>query len=81
MRTSSCSRGHDVHVQRGAGLGSQISDEEYLAAGAKLLETADDVWGAADLVLKVKEPVAEEYSRMREGQTLFTYLHLAADGP
>jgi alanine dehydrogenase len=75
------SRGHDVYVERGAGLGSQISDEEFLAAGAKLLETADDVWGSADLVLKVKEPIAEEYSRMREGQTLFTYLHLAADLP
>jgi alanine dehydrogenase len=74
-------RGHEVYVERGAGLGSQITDEEYLAAGAKLLETADDVWGSADMVLKVKEPVAEEYHRMREGQTLFTYLHLAADQP
>ena len=73
--------GHDVFVERGAGVGSQIADEEYLAAGAKLLETADDVWGTADMVLKVKEPVAEEYARMREGQTLFTYLHLAADRP
>ncbi|RYU08410.1 alanine dehydrogenase, partial [Nocardioides iriomotensis] len=74
-------RGHEVYVERGAGLGSQVTDEEYLAAGAKLLETADDVWGSADMVLKVKEPVAEEYHRMREGQTLFTYLHLAADQP
>jgi len=71
--------GHEVLVEQGAGLGSQIPDEEYVAAGARMLETADDVWGAADMVLKVKEPVAEEYARMRDGQTLFTYLHLAAD--
>ena len=73
--------GHDVYVEKGAGAGSQIPDEEYAASGATLLETADDVWGTADMVLKVKEPVAEEYGRMREGQTLFTYLHLAADRP
>ena len=73
--------GHDVYVEAGAGVGSQIHDEEYVAAGATMLPTADDVWGSADLVLKVKEPVAEEYARMREGQTLFTYLHLAADKP
>ena len=71
-------RGHDVVVQAGAGLGSSITDDEFEAAGASILPTADDVWEAAELVLKVKEPVAEEYSRMREGQTLFTYLHLAA---
>ncbi|MEU8272299.1 alanine dehydrogenase [Sphaerisporangium sp. NPDC049002] len=70
--------GHDVHVQRDAGLGSQIPDEDYLFAGAKIVESADEVWGEADLVLKVKEPIAEEYHRMREGQVLFTYLHLAA---
>ena len=52
-----------------------------LAAVQALLDTADDVWGTADMVLKVKEPIAEEYARMREGQTLFTYLHLAADKP
>ena len=72
------SRGHDVVVEHGAGEGSSISDEDYLAAGAKLLDTADEVWGAADLVLKVKEPVAEEYHRLREDLTLFTFLHLAA---
>jgi alanine dehydrogenase len=71
--------GHEVVIEKGAGAGSLISDEEYVAAGATLLETADDVWGTADLVLKVKEPVEEEYHRMREGQTLFTFLHLAAD--
>ena len=71
-------RGHDVSVQAGAGLGSSITDDEFVAAGASILPTADDVWGTAELVLKVKEPVAEEYDRMRDGQTLFTYLHLAA---
>jgi alanine dehydrogenase len=73
--------GHEVFVQKSAGAGSQIPDEEYVAAGATIIDSADDVWGTADMVLKVKEPVAEEYSRMREGQTLFTYLHLAADKP
>jgi alanine dehydrogenase len=73
--------GHEVFVERGAGAGSQIMDEEYAAAGAKILDSADEVWGAADLVLKVKEPVEEEYHRLREGLTLFTYLHLAADKP
>jgi alanine dehydrogenase len=73
--------GHEVYVEKGAGAGSLISDEEYVAAGATMLDTADDVWGTAEMVLKVKEPVAEEYHRMREGQTLFTYLHLAADKP
>jgi alanine dehydrogenase len=73
--------GHDVYVEQGAGAGSLIPDEEYSAAGATMLATADDVWGTAEMVLKVKEPVAEEYARMREGQTLFTYLHLAADQP
>jgi alanine dehydrogenase len=71
--------GHEVYVEKGAGAGSQIPDEEYVAEGATMLDTADDVWGTAETVLKVKEPVEEEYARMREGQTLFTYLHLAAD--
>src|ERR1700712_2038123 len=70
--------GHDVFVELGAGLGSSITDDEYVAAGAKILDTADEVWQTAELVLKVKEPIAEEYPRMRRGQTLFTYLHLAA---
>jgi alanine dehydrogenase len=73
--------GHEVVIETGAGLGSQVTDEEYVAAGARILPTADDVWGTAETVLKVKEPVAEEYHRMREGQTLFTYLHQAADKP
>jgi alanine dehydrogenase len=73
--------GHEVFIERAAGVGSQIPDEQYEAAGAKILDSADEVWGTADLVLKVKEPIAEEYHRMREGLTLFTYLHLAADKP
>ncbi|MEU0548782.1 alanine dehydrogenase [Micromonospora sp. NPDC005979] len=70
--------GHQVFVESGAGVGSSITDEEFAAAGAKILATADEVWDTAELVLKVKEPIAEEYHRMREGQVLFTYLHLAA---
>jgi alanine dehydrogenase len=73
------SRGHEVFVQAGAGVGSAIPDEEYLAAGAKVLASADDVWAEGELVLKVKEPIAVEYPRLRSGQVLFTYLHLAAD--
>jgi alanine dehydrogenase len=70
--------GHEVFVEKDAGVGSSIPNEEYLAAGARLLETADEVWTAGDLILKVKEPIASEYHRMRADQTLFTYLHLAA---
>lgn len=70
--------GHDVVIEQGAGLGSSIHDDEYVAAGAKILDTADAVWAEAEMILKVKEPIAEEYGRMRRGQTLFTYLHLAA---
>src|SRR5436190_22723119 len=66
--------GHDVFVERDAGVGSSILNDDYEAAGAKILDTADDVWGTGELILKVKEPVASEYDRMREGQTLFTYL-------
>ncbi len=70
--------GHQVVVEREAGAGSSITDGEFTAAGARILATADEVWAAADLVLKVKEPIAEEYHRLRKDQTLFTYLHLAA---
>ena len=70
--------GHEVVVQRGAGCGSHIPDEEYLNAGAKLVDDADAVWGDAEMIIKVKEPIPEEYHRLREGQVLFTYLHLAA---
>ncbi len=70
--------GHEVVVESGAGVGSSIADEYFGAAGAQILPRADEVWDAAELVLKVKEPVPEEYDWMRPGQTLFTYLHLAA---
>jgi alanine dehydrogenase len=70
--------GHEVLVEQGAGEGSSIPDGDFAGAGARIVPTADDVWGAADLLLKVKEPVAEEYGRLRADQTLFTYLHLAA---
>ena len=73
--------GHEVLVQQGAGVGSSITDEEFLAAGAKIVETADEVWASAELLLKVKEPVASEYGRLRADQVLFTYLHLAASRP
>ena len=68
--------GHEVLVERGAGEGSSYPDPLYAAAGARLL-SAEDVWGEAELLLKVKEPIAEEYGRIRSGQVLFTYLHLA----
>ncbi|WP_445259303.1 alanine dehydrogenase [Nocardioides aurantiacus] len=73
--------GHEVAVEKDAGSGSQIPDADYAAAGARVVDAADDVWGEAEMVLKVKEPVAEEYHRLREDLTLFTYLHLAADRP
>ena len=74
-------RGHEVFIETGAGTGSAINDDEYVSAGAKILATAGDVWAEGELVLKVKEPVAEEYPRLRRDQVLFTYLHLAADRP
>ena len=70
--------GHQVLIEQDAGTGSAIPDADFVAAGAAIAPTADDVWAASDLVLKVKEPVPEEYHRMRKGQVLFTYLHLAA---
>ena len=72
-------RGHEVLVQAGAGLGSAITDEEYAAAGARIVATADEVWASSDMILKVKEPIAAEYDQLRKGQVLFTYLHLAAE--
>ena len=69
---------HEVFVEKGAGEGSSIADEEFAAAGATILGATDDVWAEGDLLLKVKEPLAEEYPLMRAGQVLFTYLHLAA---
>ncbi|MEV4798631.1 alanine dehydrogenase [Nonomuraea sp. NPDC049421] len=70
--------GHQVFVERDAGAGSAVPDEQYTAAGAVLVPEADELWGEADLVMKVKEPEPEEYHRLRKGQVLFTYLHLAA---
>jgi alanine dehydrogenase len=70
--------GHEVFIEKEAGIGSSITDEEFIAAGASILGTADDVWATGDLILKVKEPIASEYHRMRADQVLFTYLHLAA---
>ncbi|WP_427385403.1 alanine dehydrogenase [Janibacter sp. G56] len=72
--------GHTVVIERDAGNGSSIPDADFVAAGARILDQADDVW-ASDLVLKVKEPIAEEYDRMSRCGALFTYLHLAADRP
>ncbi|MDW4571953.1 alanine dehydrogenase [Microbacterium sp. M3] len=73
--------GHEVIVQSGAGAGSGFSDEQYRLSGARLLDDAADVWAAAELLVKVKEPVASEYVYLRDDLTLFTYLHLAADRP
>jgi alanine dehydrogenase len=74
-------RGARVLVQRGAGDGSGFDDAAYVAAGAEIAPSAEDVWGTADLLLKVKEPIEPEYGLLRDDLTLFTYLHLAADRP
>ena len=73
-------RGHEVVVEEGAGLGSGFGDEAYAAVGARI-GSVDDVWADSELLLKVKEPIPPEYPRLREGLTLFTYLHIAADEP
>jgi alanine dehydrogenase len=70
--------GHQVLVEHDAGVGSAIPDDDYVRAGAKIVTDPDELWASADLVLKVKEPIPEEYPRLRAGQVLFTYLHLAA---
>ncbi len=74
-------RGHEVIIQAGAGEGSAISDADFKRAGAQMINNVDEVWEEADLLLKVKEPIEAEYKRLRKGQTLFTYLHLAASKP
>ncbi len=71
-------RGHELLVERGSGVGCAFPDEAYLAAGARIVAAPDDLWAQAEMVLKVKEPVPAEYHRLRKGQILFTYLHLAA---
>jgi len=70
--------GHEIVVESGAGLGSSITDAEYIAAGARIESSVEAIWSSADLILKVKEPIEIEYPRLRSGQILFTYLHLAA---
>jgi alanine dehydrogenase len=73
--------GHEVWVQQGAGLGAGLSDADYIAAGATMIGTADEIFAGADMIVKVKEPLAEERKKLRPGQILFTYLHLAPDEP
>lgn len=73
--------GHRVIVEKGAGLGSGFADSDYVAAGASLIETHEGVFAEADLIVKVKEPIASEYGLLRKGQIIFTFLHLAADKP
>ena len=70
--------GHKVVVEKGAGLGSAIADADFIAAGAQIESDVAKIWASADLILKVKEPIAAEYNYLRAGQILFTYLHLAA---
>lgn len=70
--------GHQVLVEEGAGLGSGFSDTQYVEVGARMIPTAKEVWDTAEMIMKVKEPIAQEYPLMREGQILFTYLHFAA---
>ena len=72
-------QGHKVMVEKDAGLGSGFSDVEYVAAGAQIESDVDALWAASDMIMKVKEPIAEEYGRIKEGQILFTYFHFAAD--
>ena len=71
-------RGHQVIIEAGAGIGSGFADSEYVSAGAQLIGSAQEVWSKAEMIVKVKEPIAKEYPLMRKGQILFTYLHLAA---
>jgi alanine dehydrogenase len=71
-------KGHSVVVERGGGLGSGFTDEQFTAAGARILETPEEVWASADMIMKVKEPIAVEWPRMRKGQVIYTYFHFAA---
>src|SRR5712691_3152334 len=74
-------RGHTVLIEKGAGVGSGIPDSAYETVGGKIVDKAADVWARADMIVKVKEPIASEYGLMKEGQTIYTYFHLAADKP
>jgi alanine dehydrogenase len=71
-------QGHTVYVEQGAGLGSGFPDEAYTQVGAQILPTADDVWAKSEMIVKVKEPIAVEWPRMRKGQLVYTYFHFAA---
>ena len=74
-----CQHGHEVIVETGAGIGAGFTDDDYTAAGAQIAATAQDVFDRADMIVKVKEPQSVERKMLREGQVLFTYLHLAPD--
>ncbi len=71
--------GHEVYIEKGAGIGSGFADAEYVDAGASMVDSAQDIWSSVDMMIKVKEPLEEEYAYFREGLILYTYLHLAAD--
>ena len=71
--------GHEVYIEKGGGLGSAITDDEYSQVGAKILAGAEEVWNAAEMIIKVKEPLESEYKLMRENQLIYTYFHFAAD--
>ena len=75
------SAGHEVLIEKGAGAGSGFADEEYVQAGASMIDKAADVWSACEMMVKVKEPLEEEYPLFHDGLILYTYLHLAADRP
>lgn len=72
-------QGHQVFIENGAGIGAGIPNEKFTDAGAKILETSDEIWNTAEMIIKVKEPIEPEYTKMRQGQLLYTYLHLAAE--
>jgi alanine dehydrogenase len=74
-------RGHRVLIEKGAGVGSGLPDDTYLSVGAEIVERPADVWSRSEMIIKVKEPIASEYPLMKEGQTIYTYFHLAADKP
>src|SRR5690242_12583933 len=78
---SLASDGHTVLVEQGAGLGSGFNDEAYRAAGAQIAPSADTVWSKSEMIMKVKEPIEPEWSRLRKGQVVFTYFHFAASEP
>lgn len=73
------SAGHQILIETNAGFGSGFTDDDYVSVGAEILDQAKDVWASSDMIMKVKEPLPEEYAYFREGLILFTYLHLAAE--